>query len=95
MASSSIANVQESESRTTDEGMFLSNIFHQIMPFTAQGGNEPDMPSVEANASERQNTPDSSAQVSNSDKTACDLFIVLLILNKQYLSVANYDSMQT
>ncbi|KGN60751.1 ubiquitin-like domain-containing protein CIP73 [Cucumis sativus] len=67
MASSSIANVQESESRTTDEGMFLSNIFHQIMPFTAQGGNEPDMPSVEANASERQNTPDSSAQASNRD----------------------------
>lgn len=93
MASSSVANVQESESRTTDEGMFLSNIFHQIMPFTAQGG-EPDMPSVEANASERQNTPDSSAQVSNSDKTACDLFIVLPILKEQYLSVANYDSMQ-
>lgn len=83
MASSSVANVQESESRTSDEGMFLSNIFHQIMPFTSQRGNEPDMSSVEANASERQNIPDSSAQVSNSDETASDLFVVLLILNEQ------------
>ncbi|XP_038889778.1 ubiquitin-like domain-containing protein CIP73 isoform X2 [Benincasa hispida] len=67
MASSSVANVQESESRTSDEGMFLSNIFHQIMPFTSQRGNEPDMPSVEANTSEHQNVPDSSTQASNGD----------------------------
>ena len=37
------------------------------MPFTSQRGNEPDMSSVEANASERQNIPDSSAQASNGD----------------------------
>lgn len=66
-ASSSIVNVQESEPRTTDEGMFLSNIFHQIMPFTSQRGNEPDMPSVDSNTSERRNVSDSSARVSNSD----------------------------
>lgn len=83
MASSSVVNVQESEPRTTDEGMFLSNIFHQIMPFTSQRANEPDVPSVEANASERRNISDSSAQVSNSDGNASDLFIALLIWNKQ------------
>ncbi|XP_023545426.1 large proline-rich protein bag6-B isoform X2 [Cucurbita pepo subsp. pepo] len=65
VASSSVSNVQESDPRTTDEGMFLSNIFHQIMPFTSQRGNDPDMPSVEANASENRNVSDSSAQASS------------------------------
>ncbi|XP_022946658.1 large proline-rich protein BAG6 isoform X2 [Cucurbita moschata] len=65
VASSSVSNVQESDPRTTDEGMFLSNIFHQIMPFASQRGNDPDMPSVEANASENRNVSDSSAQASS------------------------------
>ncbi|XP_022143043.1 large proline-rich protein BAG6 isoform X2 [Momordica charantia] len=67
VASSSVSNVQESEPRTTDEGMFLSNIFHQIMPFTSQRGNESDVPSVEPNASERRNVSGSSMQGSNGD----------------------------
>lgn len=79
VASSSVSNVQESDPRTTDEGMFLSNIFHQIMPFTSQRGNDPDMPSVEANASENRNVSDSSAQVIDSDQIASDLLIALLI----------------
>ncbi|KAG7021194.1 Large proline-rich protein BAG6 [Cucurbita argyrosperma subsp. argyrosperma] len=51
--SGSAVNVQESEPRTTGEGMFLSNFFHQIMPFTSRRGNESNVPSGEANASER------------------------------------------
>ncbi|XP_022965612.1 large proline-rich protein bag6-B-like isoform X2 [Cucurbita maxima] len=63
--SGSAVNVQESEPRTTGEGMFLSNFFHQIMPFTSRRGNESNVPSGEANASECLNISDSSAQVSS------------------------------
>ncbi|KAG6586348.1 Ubiquitin-like domain-containing protein CIP73, partial [Cucurbita argyrosperma subsp. sororia] len=63
--SGSAVNVQESEPRTTGEGMFLSNFFHQIMPFTSRRGNESNVPSGEANASERRNISDSSAQASS------------------------------
>ena len=64
--SGSAVNVQESEPRTTGEGMFLSNFFHQIMPFTSRRHNESNVPSEEANASERRNISDSSAQVRTS-----------------------------
>ncbi|XP_022937626.1 large proline-rich protein bag6-B-like isoform X2 [Cucurbita moschata] len=63
--SGSAVNVQESEPRTTGEGMFLSNFFHQIMPFTSRRGNESNVPSGEANTSERRNISDSSAQASS------------------------------
>lgn len=56
----------EAESRITDDGIFFSNLLHEIWPIISQsGGAEPNViPLGEAHTSEHQRPQDSSTQVS-------------------------------
>jgi hypothetical protein len=64
--SGGFVNAPEAEPRASDEGIFLSNLLHQIIPLVSpQSGSEPDArPTEAANASENTMPQDSSTQVS-------------------------------
>nr|XP_048334815.1 ubiquitin-like domain-containing protein CIP73 isoform X3 [Ziziphus jujuba var. spinosa] len=67
--SSDIARAPEAEPRVSDEGIFLSNLLHQIMPVIAQqaGAEQDVVPPEQINASERTMTQDSSNEAENSN----------------------------
>jgi len=62
--SGGVVNAPEAEPRASDEGIFLSNLLHQIIPLISeQAGAEPDArPTEAANASENTIPRDSSTQ---------------------------------
>lgn len=64
--SSGPVGAPEAEPRVSDEGIFLSSLLHQIMPFIAQqaGAEQDVVPPEQNNASETTMTQDSSNQVS-------------------------------
>ncbi|XP_062158133.1 ubiquitin-like domain-containing protein CIP73 isoform X2 [Alnus glutinosa] len=68
-ASGGFVNAPEAEPRASDEGIFLSNLLHQIIPLISpQAGAEPDARHTEAaNASENTMPRDSSTQAEDSD----------------------------
>ncbi|XP_059635237.1 ubiquitin-like domain-containing protein CIP73 isoform X2 [Cornus florida] len=63
------AGTTSGESRESDEGIFLSNLLQQIMPFISQlSSGEPNLASSEApNVSEQRTEQDSSSYAENSD----------------------------
>ncbi|XP_021808980.1 large proline-rich protein bag6 isoform X2 [Prunus avium] len=67
--SSGVVGAQEAELRVTDEGLFLSNLLHQIMPFISQAsGGEPGLvPTAVENSSEHRMAQDSSTRAENSN----------------------------
>ncbi|KAH0970204.1 hypothetical protein GBA52_022360 [Prunus armeniaca] len=67
--SSGVVGAQEAEPRVTDEGLFFSNLLHQIMPFISQAsGGEPGLvPTAVSNSSEHRMAQDSSTRAENSN----------------------------
>ncbi|XP_059453095.1 ubiquitin-like domain-containing protein CIP73 isoform X4 [Corylus avellana] len=67
--SGGFVNAPEAEPRASDEGIFLSNLLHQIIPLISpQAGSQPDArPTEAANASENTMPRDSSTQAEDSD----------------------------
>ncbi|XP_016651774.1 PREDICTED: large proline-rich protein bag6-B isoform X2 [Prunus mume] len=67
--SSGVVGAQEAEPRVTDEGLFFSNLLHQIMPFISQAsGGEPGLVTTAvSNSSEHRMAQDSSTRAENSN----------------------------
>lgn len=79
-ASGGFVNAPEAEPRASDEGIFLSNLLHQIIPLISpQAGAEPDARHTEAaNTSEYTMPRDSSTQVSMVHEPCHGFFLFLM-----------------